>query len=171
MKRFFQCVVFLLLWVVPLKAQTATWREAKPAELAAVVPARAPVAGERIETEARTVSGIVDSHGRFIAGAVLITAGYSAEGKYSHYLVVQVPIEIEGVRLKPGDYVFGWERVGQKDALLVHFNEAATGNLVGMATAHTINGSSRVESLRIWPPSEKSLIQLGRFGLNYRISR
>jgi hypothetical protein len=30
----------------------------------------------------RTASGIVNSHGRAIAGVVLITAGYSADGNY-----------------------------------------------------------------------------------------
>src|ERR1035441_1822497 len=54
-----------------------------------------PVESEHIETEMRTASGIVDGRGRFIAGVVLITAGYSAEGKYSHYLIVQAPVEIE----------------------------------------------------------------------------
>ena len=150
-------------------AQTAAWRAATPSELASFVPSRAPVVGERIETEARTASGIVDKDGRYIAGAVLITAGYSAEGKYSHYLSVQAPIEIGGVLLKPGEYVFGWDRMDAQDALSIHFNEAATGKPIGTATARRITGSSRVESLRIWPPGEKSLIQIGRFGLPYRL--
>ena len=79
----------------------------------------------------RTASGIVDDSGHFIAGVVLITAGYSAEGKYSHYLVVQVPIEIGGVSLKPGNYAFGWSREDGGDLLNVHFNQAATGVLGG----------------------------------------
>ena len=65
---------------------------------------------EHIETEMRTASGIVDERGHFIAGVVLITAGYSAEGKYSHYLIVQAPVGIGGVSLKPGEYAFGWTR-------------------------------------------------------------
>jgi len=80
--------------------QKEAWRQATEAELASVLPSRAPVVGEHIETEMRTASGIVDGHGRFIAGVVLITAGYSAEGKYSHYLLVQAPIQIGGVPLK-----------------------------------------------------------------------
>jgi hypothetical protein len=65
------------------------WRSATMEELKAVLPLRAPVEKERIETEMRTASGIVNSHGKMIAGVVLITAGYSADGKYSHYLIVQ----------------------------------------------------------------------------------
>ena len=58
----------------------------------------------------RTASGIVNGRGRSIAGVVLLTAGYSAEGKYSHYLIVQTPVRIGGVALKPGEYVFGWTK-------------------------------------------------------------
>lgn len=150
-------------------AQKPRWRQATPAELASVLPSRALVETEHIETEMRTASGIVDDSGHFIAGVVLITAGYSAEGKYSHYLVVQVPIEIGSVSLKPGNYAFGWSREDGGDLLNVHFNQAATGVLVGTTDAHKIEGSGRIESLRIWPPDEKSLIQIGRFEIPYKL--
>jgi len=169
MRRTAHAAIAVLLLMSSSLAQTAGWRAATPSELASVVPSRASVVGERIETEARTASGIVDTHGRFVAGVVLITAGYSAEGKYSHYLTVQVPIEIGDVFLKPGEYVFGWDRMNAQDSLSIHFNEAATGKQIGIATARRIPGSSRVESLRIWPPTEKSVVQIGRFGLSYRI--
>jgi hypothetical protein len=163
------CGVFLSMAAMQAVAQRAVWRQATAAELATVLPSRAPVESEHIETEMRTASGIVDEHGRFIAGVVLITAGYSAEGKYSHYLIVQAPVEIGGVALRPGEYAFGWSRADGGDALSVHFNHAATGALVGTTDAHRIAGSSRVESLRIWPPGEKALIQIGRFGIPYKL--
>jgi len=71
-----------------MQAQRSSWRQATDAELASLLPARAPVEREHIETEMRTASGIVNSRGRYIAGVVLLTAGYSADGKYSHYLIV-----------------------------------------------------------------------------------
>lgn len=148
-------------------AQKSAWRQATDAELASLLPARAPVVKEHIETEMRTASGIVDSRGRYIAGVVLITAGYSADGKYSHYLVVQAPVRMGGVELKPGEYVFGWVRDG--DALRVHFNQASTGDLVGNTDAHQIAGHVRVESLRIWPPGDRALVQIGRFGIPYEL--
>jgi hypothetical protein len=162
-------VILLLLspLVQVVRAQKTAWRQATDAELASLLPARAHVEKEHIETEMRTASGIVNSRGHFIAGVVLLTAGYSAEGKYSHYLIVQTPIRIGGIALKPGEYVFGWVRAG--DALRVHFNEAASGALVGTADAHRIAGSGRVENLRIWPPADKALIQIGRFGLPYEL--
>lgn len=160
---------FLLLFMSTVQAQKPTWRPATDAELASLLPARAQVVKEHIETEMRTASGIVNSRGRYIAGVVLITAGYSADGKYSHYLVVQAPIRIGGIELKPGEYVFGWVRDG--DALKVHFNAASTGDLVGETDARLIPGHTRVESLRIWPPTDKALIQIGRFGIPYEIGK
>jgi hypothetical protein len=168
-KRFILFGVFLLLLSPPARAQKTAWRQATDAELASLLPARVPVEKEHIETEMRTASGIVNSHGHFIAGVVLLTAGYSAEGKYSHYLIVQAPVRIGGVALKPGEYVFGWTRARTGDALSVHFHEAASGALVGTTDAHRIAGSSRVESLHIWPPADKALIQIGRFGISYEL--
>ena len=158
----------VLLLASPGFAHAAAWHSASAEELRAVIPARAPVISERIETEFRTASGITDGKGHAIAGVVLITAGYSANGKYSHYLIVQAPVRIGGVSLEPGEYVFGWDRAGDS-ALSVHFNKAATGALVGTTEAHRIAGSSRVESLHIWPPSDKAIIQIGRFGIPYEI--
>jgi hypothetical protein len=169
MKRFFQFAICFLLICPLLYAQKTTWRQATDAELASLLPARAQVEKEHIETEMRTASGIVNSHGRTIAGVVLLTAGYSAEGKYSHYLIVQTPVRVGSVALKPGEYVFGWTRAQSGDALSVHFYEAATGTPVGSTDAHLIAGQARVESLHIWPPAEKALIQIGRFGIPYEL--
>ena len=170
MKRFFPAVFIFAaaLGIAAAPANAETWRQATPSELAAVLPSRAPVISEHIETEMRTASGIVDERGRYIAGIVLITAGYSADGKYSHYLLVQAPVRIGGVALKPGEYVFGWTRSENGETLNVHFNEAATGALVGTTDAHWIAGSGRIESLHIWPP-DKGLIQIGRFGISYKL--
>jgi len=160
----------LLAVLVPaVEGQKTAWRQASDAELASILPARAPVEKEHIETEMRTASGIVDSKGHFIAGVVLLTAGYSADGKYSHYLLVQAPVKIGGVALKPGEYVFGWTRAQENEVLSVHFHVATTGELVGTTEAHLISGSGRVTSLHIWPPKEKATIQIGRFEMQYEI--
>ena len=161
----------LLLGSLPARAQKSEWRTATDTELQSVLPSRAQVESEHIETEMRTASGIVNGRGQFIAGVVLLTAGYSADGKYSHYLVVQAPVRIGGIQFQPGDYVFGWTRAGVEDKLSVHFHQATTGKLIGTAEAHRMSGSSRVESLRIWPPQEKAIVQIGRFGIPYELSR
>ena len=93
--------------------------------MAAVIPDRAPVLAERIETELRTASGITDGKGHTIAGVVLITAGYSANGKYSDFLLTQVPMKIGDTLLPEGHYLIGWTR-GEND-LNVAISEASTG--------------------------------------------
>src|SRR5579875_895279 len=75
----------LFMAVTGVSFSQGTWRAATDAELKALVPVRAPVVQERIETELRTASGITDGKGKYVAGGVLITAGYSAEGKYSQF--------------------------------------------------------------------------------------
>lgn len=168
MKLLLLCLLIPLTLTPSLNAQTKSqWRSANPAELEAALPTRAPVEKERIETEMRTASGIINSHGKLIAGVVLITAGYSADGKYSHYVLVQAPITIGNVSLAPGAYVFGWQR--GEDTLLIKFYNAATGIELGDVTAHRLPTGSRVESFRLWPPSDRQLIQIGRFAVPYKL--
>ena len=168
-KKILLLASFLALTCVPAIAQKAGWRQATDAELASVLPSRAHVETEHIETEMRTASGIVNGRGQYVAGVVLLTAGYSAEGKYSHYLVVQVPLRVGGTALAPGRYVFGWTRNSNEEILHVHFNLAETGEQVGTADAHWIPKPTRISSLRIWPPNDQSLIQIGRFGIPYKL--
>ena len=149
--------------------KASVWRTATEAELRTLIPARAPVVTERIETEFRTASGVTDGRGRFIAGVVLITAGYSAEGKYSNWLMTQVPLHVGSMSLSAGQYVFGWTR--EDDALKVRFYEAATGKLLGEVDARRDETVRRVESFRVWPPGERSIVQLGRFAIPYTVEQ
>jgi hypothetical protein len=171
----FCSALFLVTTPVSLRAQPVeNWRAATPDELRSIIPARAPVISERIETEFRTASGITDGNGHFIAGVVMITAGYSAEGKYSHYFLVQAPVRIGTIDLSPGDYVFGWTR--SQDALKVNFYQAATGKAVGQVDAERSPSVTRVESFRIWPShgagsEPHSVIQIGRFSFPYSLTR
>jgi hypothetical protein len=148
---------------------SAIWRAATEKELQGLLPARATVQKEHIETEMRTASGITDGHGRYIAAILLITAGYAADGKYSHLLVTQVPMQIGEVALKPGEYVLGWER--QPDSLNVHIYDAATGALQGSTEARQIQGPVQIASIRIWPPQSRQRIQIGRFEMPYEFKR
>ena len=159
--------VALLLLFVASFAQAQVWRAATPTELEGTLPARAQVEKERIETEMRTASGIVDGRGHMIAGVVLITAGYSAEGKYSHYLLVQSPIQIDTIQLPAGRYVFGWNRVAT--GLELHLYDAASGKPKGSALAHPMKPGTRVETFRIWPPADRSIVQIGRFEIPYQL--
>jgi hypothetical protein len=168
MRKLFVIALFLVACALGSSAQTSheNWRAATASELQSLLPARAPVVQERIETEMRTASGITDGKGKFVAGVVLITAGYSADGKYSHFFLTQVPLKIGDFDLAPGSYLIGWEH--KDDALNVKFYEATSGRLLGSVEAWLNPSVTRVESIRIWPPG-RPLIQIGRFSFGYQI--
>ena len=124
---------------------------------------------ENIETEFRTASGVTDSRGKFIAGVVMITAGYSAEGKYSHFFITQAPLRIGSLLLQPGEYVFGYQRINN-DAIRVSFYRASSGESTGTVEAHVNRKSSLVRSLLISPPVDgRAPIQVGRFSFEYKV--
>ncbi len=153
-----------------LSAAPARWRTATADELRRVIPARAPVVKENIETEFRTASGVTDGRGRFIAGVVMITAGYSAEGKYSHFFLTQAPLRVGELDLPAGPYVFGYARAGD-DAIRVSFYRAATGEAIGDVEARRSRKPVGVRSLLINPPAGgRANIQIGRFLLEYRVN-
>ena len=154
----------------PAVASRTRWRAANEAELRRIIPARAPVVKENIETEFRTASGVTDGKNRFIAGVVMITAGYSAEGKYSHFFITQAPLSIGNLLLQPGEYVFGTQRTSN-DAIRVSFYRASNGEMLGDVEARINRKSSAVRSLLIMPPvGGKALIQIGRFTFEYRVA-
>ena len=116
----------------------------------------------------RTATGIINDRGQLIGAVVLITAGYSADGKYSHYLLLQAPMTVgDHLALKSGAYAVGWKRTD--DGLQVHFFDAVSGVERGMAVAKPMTGTHRVESFRIWPPAERTAIQIGRYMLPYTV--
>ncbi len=151
-------------------AQSASgWRTATPKELDALVPAKAQVVAERVETERTSMSGIVDHDGHAIAAAVLITAGYSAAGKYSDFLLTQVPIEINGIRLPAGHYLLGWTRGA--DGLDVQVFAAESGKQVTAISARLDPSVHKVEQVRVWPPEPQARVQLGRFAFRFAIAK
>jgi hypothetical protein len=170
-KLFLLSICLSGLCVTAARPQTRTsWRAASAEELEAALPARAPVVKERIETEMRTASGIVNERGQLIGAVVLITAGYSADGKYSHYFLAQAPITIANhIALPAGAYVVGWKHAD--DGLMVRFFDAATGAERGAEVAQPLTGSKRIESFRIWPPAERPIIQIGRYMLPYSVGQ
>jgi len=165
-----QIALLLLLFAAVVVAAPGRWRTVTQQELRKLIPARAPVVKENIETEFRTASGVTDGKGRFIAGVVMITAGYSAEGKYSHFFITQVQLQLGDLSLPPGEYVFGYQRTGN-DTIRVSFYRASSGDSLGDVEAHINRKRNLVTSLLITPPSGgKGWIQVGRFVFDYRVS-
>jgi hypothetical protein len=116
----------------------------------------------------RTASGIINDRGQLIASVVLIIAGYAAEGKFSHYFLIQHAVALgDKIELPPGAYVIGWTRTD--NGLMVHVFDAATVKERGVVLALPIAQPKRVEGFRIWPPNEQHYIQIGRYMLPYSI--
>ena len=157
----------LVLVAQPPREGHAIWHQSTEEELKTVIPARAPVISERIETEARTASGITDSKGHIVAGVLLITAGYSANGKYSYFLLTQAPLKIAEKTLSPGNYLIGWTRSDTE--LFITLSDAATGKPAVEVTATRNPEIHRVESFHISLPAALSVIQLGRFSFPYSL--
>lgn len=160
----------LIFFTVPTswaKEAATAWRQATRSELQTYLPARAPVVKERIETEMPAASGIINTKDQFVGGVVLITAGYSADGKYSHYFLSQVPIEVGHIHLPAGQYILGYVRRG--DALEIKFYEAVSGKYLGKVMARLDRTTHGVYAFKIWPPSRHSLIQIGRFVFPYHL--
>ena len=167
--KFIAILLIVSCSAIPVFAIGPDWRQATEKELRGVVPARAPVERERIETEFRTASGIIDARGKFIAGVTIITAGYAAEGKYSHFFITQVAIKIGEMTLAPGEYVFVYKRTDE--ALEVKFYEAGTGKLIGTVSAPRDSRRVPIRSLLISPPvNGKGVIHIGRFFFEYSLS-
>lgn len=159
-----------LLLLIATVCLAAGWRAASEQELRKIIPARAPVIKENIETEFRTASGVTDGEGKFIAGVVMITAGYSAEGKYSHFFIAQVPVRVGEFSLSPGEYVVGYQRK-TADSITVTFYRASSGDTVGEVEAFRNRKSSQVRALLIQPATGgRGTIQIGRFVFDYRLT-
>ena len=163
-------LVLLALFMAPASfavTTNVTWRQATKSELQTYLPARAPVVKERIETEMPAASGIINSNDQFIGGVVLITAGYSADGKYSHYFLSQVPIQVGSLKLSAGQYILGYVRRG--DELEIKFYEAISGKFLGGVRAKLDRTTHGVYAFKIWPPDQHALIQIGRFVFPYSL--
>ena len=168
--RIAKALTLSLVFAGIVSAAPARWRNANTQELRKLLPERAPVVKENIETEFRTASGVTDGKGKYIAGVVMITAGYSAEGKYSHYFVTQVPLKLGELNLPSGEYVFGYQR-NNNETIKVSFYKASTGDAVGDVEAHINRKRNLVTSLLITAPvNGKGTMQVGRFIFDYRLS-
>jgi hypothetical protein len=49
----------------------------------------------------------------------------------------------------------------------VHVYEAETGHEIGIVIAHPQIQGSLVVPIKIWPPTDRSVIQIGRFTIPY----
>ncbi len=160
--------IFLFLAAFSLGVMAQDWRKMTDAELKGSVPAKAPVIKEQIETEFRTASGISNGKSNML-GVVIITAGYEADGKYTHFFRAGADVKLGDLDLAAGDYIFGYRRI-DPDSLRVMFYQAKTGELVGELRASVERKKGGIYSFLIMPLSAKAgKIYIGRFFFDYSI--
>lgn len=144
----------------------AEWRRLTEPELTGIVPEKAPVIKENIETEFRTAAGITDGT-KSIFGVVIITAGYEADGKYTHFFKSDLKIKVGGLELPGGEYIFGYQRI-DAETLRVTFYRARDGELLGAIKAKVEPKKGAIYSFLIDPPSDgKGKVYIGRFVFEY----
>ena len=162
--RILTLLIFVIAFSVSVMSQD--WHRMTENELKGTVPEKAPVIKENIETEFRTASGIANGRST-ILGVVIITAGYEADGKYTHFLRTGVDLKIGGFDLAAGDYIFGYRRL-DAETLRVTFYKARSGDIVGDLKAIVEQKKGGIYSFLITPPVEKAgKIYIGRFNFDY----
>ncbi len=138
------------------------------AELKKIIPEKAPVIKENIETELRTAAGISDGKSN-IFGVVIITAGYEADGKYTDFFRTDRAVKVGDLPLAKGDYIFGTQRL-DAETLRVTFYKARDGELVGAIKAKVEPKKGAIYSFLITPPvAKKGKIYIGRFTFGYSL--
>ncbi|MBS1794798.1 MAG: hypothetical protein JSS81_13140 [Acidobacteria bacterium] len=160
--------ILFLIGLFSLTAFAQDWRKMSEAELRKTVPEKAPVIRENIETELRTAAGITDGKAN-IFGVVIITAGYEADGKYTHYFRSDVALRVGDLPLEKGEYIFGYQRL-DADTLRVTFFRSKDGELVGATKAKVEKSKGAIYSFLITPPAaKKGRIYIGRFSFDYSL--
>lgn len=144
------------------------WQKLSADDLKKIVPEKAPVIKEQIETELRTASGITDGKSK-IFGVVIITAGYEADGKYTHFFKTDAKMKVGELSLDKGEYIFGYQRLNA-ESLRVMFYHAEDGELIGALKAKVEQKKGAIYSLLIEPPiAKKGKIYIGRFTFDYEL--
>lgn len=137
-------------------------------DLKKVIPEKAPVIKENIETEFRTASGIVNGQ-KNIFGVVIITAGYEADGKYTHFFKTDEKLKLGEIVLNKGEYIFGYKRL-DNETLDVSFYQARDGKLIGSIEAKVERKKGAIYSFLLEPPvDKKGKIYIGRFSFEYSL--
>jgi hypothetical protein len=76
----------------------------------ALLPDQVFFRGQSATTQKRNSAGVKFADGKFALAILVDNGGYSSsiQQKYQGFLIVEDPIEIEGKRLSPGQYGFGF---------------------------------------------------------------
>ena len=149
------------------RRKESAWRQATDAELASLLPARAPVEKEHIETEMRTASGIVDQHGPLHRRRGAAHCRLLGRRKVLA-LSDRAGADADRWDLRSSPANMSWMDARRGDALNVHFNKAATGAWWAPRRRTGLRVEPRGEPAHL-ASGRKALIQIGRFGIPYEL--
>lgn len=104
-----------LLYTGSVMAQASGSKVLGPVDLRNLFPASVYYAGQTASSQLRNSGGVKFADGHYMLASLVDTSGYSTgvAQKYQGYLITEVPIQIEGKRLAPGAYGFGFLEGGE----------------------------------------------------------
>jgi len=73
--------------------------------------------------------------------------------------------------LKPGNYVFGFQKNLDSYSLSVKFYDAQSGKFLGVVEANRNSRIGRIVQFHIYPPNDRSIVQIGRFAFPYKLGK
>ncbi|HXX16448.1 MAG TPA: hypothetical protein VEJ47_16225 [Candidatus Eremiobacteraceae bacterium] len=102
----------------------------KAAETGKLFPEKVFFRGQSATVQARNSSGVRYDDGFVVMAALVDSSGYSSglKEKYQGYLINEVPVEIGGQTLKPGQYGFGFVEGNKFVVMDVGANEVLQAN-------------------------------------------
>jgi hypothetical protein len=127
--RFSILTATTLFCVFTLLASHAQTKSAvlSPDEVRKVVPATFFFRGQSSPVQLRNSSGF-QQDGKFVLAGLVDTSGYSSDiqSKYQGFLITEVALNIDGKRLLPGEYGFGFSQSGKFLVMDVGANDLFT---------------------------------------------
>ena len=132
--------------------------------LGKILPASVFVDGENVPTQKRNAAALKYSDGKYLIASLVDTSGYSSQyqEKYIGTLITQIPVMLESLELKPGQYGFGRVKSGEGETFAIY---DVGGNKVGEITASRDEKIKPVRPLQIMAEGDGARLVLGPFAV------
>ncbi len=132
--------------------------------LGKILPASVFVDGENVPTQKRNAAALKFADGKYLIASLVDTSGYSSQyqEKYIGTLITQVPVMLESLELKPGQYGFGRVKSGEGETFVIY---DVGGNKIGDIAATRDDKIKPVRPLQIMAESGGTRLVLGPFAV------
>jgi hypothetical protein len=132
--------------------------------LGKILPASVFIDGENVPTQKRNAAVLKFADGKYLVASLVDTSGYSSQyqEKYIGTLITQIPVMLESLELKPGQYGFGRVKSGEGETFAIY---DVGGNKVGEVTATRDEKIKPVRPLQIMAEGDAARLVLGPFAV------